>query len=754
LIYLDTEVQEKVFELFHFALKPSGHLFLGSSESLGETRRLFGEVDHKAKIFQKRRVANAELHFPLLPNTGVPAPGPRSEAGEAPPAASLQELARAQLLAHYAPPFVIVDENHDMTYISGRVGKYLEPSTGAPSRNILDMAREGLRIELRTALYRALHGGEATNARRVRVQTNGEAERVGLTVQPLTEAEGHVLVVFEALEAGEAPEPADDDERDVVIQLERELKDSQESLQTTIEELETSNEELRASNEELQSVNEELQSTTEELETGKEELQSSNEELLAVNQELQGKNDELARANNDLKNFIASTDIGVLFLDEELRIRRYTPSLAELFNLIASDIGRPLAHITHNLENGDLVTDAERVLRELTVVEKELGSKNGRFYQTRMRPYRTTDSKIGGVVLTFVDVTERHRDEEETRTLNLRLEAQKAYAESIVATVREPLLVLDGDLRVVSAGRAFYRAFKTTPQETEGKLLYELGDGRWDIPELRSLLEESSPQNTEFEDFKACLDLPALGRRDLLLNAWRLQQRKGLEPLMLLAIEDVTERLRAEEHRKLLVHELDHRVKNTLATVQSIAVQTFAGAPAYSELAWRFESRLMALAKTHRLLTRSRWRRVSVHELLAQELAPFSDGENDRLLITGDDVDLHTNTAFALGMAFHELATNAVKFGALSNPEGRIHVVTELVHGEPPRFKLAWTETGGPKVEKPERRGFGSRLISGGLAYELGGKVSTDYRPEGLVCTMDIPLTEKPWGVEEHAEAN
>ncbi|MDN5864251.1 MAG: PAS domain-containing protein [Gammaproteobacteria bacterium] len=744
LIYLKNDLQNKTFSLFHFALNPEGYLFLGESESVGDSAKLFAELDRKAKIFQARRVPGADLHFSLLPLAGRDEPK-RADRSAAPPR-RFKEIARDQLLARHVPPCVIVDENYDVTWISGSVGKYLEPGAGEANYNLLNMAREGLRLDLRTALYRGFHGGETVCGRRVRVKTNGGEETVELTVEPLAEAEGHLLVLFEEPASGEtAPEPLHADGEDgVIAQLETELADTRESLQTTIEELETSNEELRASNEELQSMNEELQSTTEELETGKEELQSTNEELLTVNQELQGKTNDLAQANDDLKNFIASTEIGTLFLDEELRVRRYTPRLTEIFNLISGDLGRPLGHITHNLVDEALVADAEHVLRDLKVIGRELQSQDGRYWQTSLRPFRTTDNRIGGVAITFVDVSERRRHEEATRALNVRLEAQKAYAESIIATLSEPLLVLDGDLRVVSASRAFYRLFEATRETTENKLIHELGGKQLDIPELRRLLEEILPERTTVEEFEVRQRFGA-AERTLLLNARRMQRGKDSKPLILLAIEDVTERRRAEKHRKFLLNELNHRVKNTLATVQSIAMQTFAGSPADAELAWRFESRLMALAAAHDLLSRAHWRSISLHDLLARELAPFGGNGRDRVLVDGEDTRLRSNAALALGMAVHELATNAVKFGALSNRQGRVRVVSRLSDGADRRLRLGWTETGGPEVAKPERRGFGTRLVAAGLGRELGGEVVMDYRPEGFVCTIDIPLAE-----EEH----
>ena len=268
--------------------------------------------------------------------------------------------------------------------------------------------------------------------------------------------------------------------------LEQELQATKEYLQTTVEELEASNEELKSTNEELQSTNEELQSTNEELETAKEELQSTNEELITVNSELQNKLEELIEVNNDINNLLASTDIGTVFLDQELRIKRFTPAATSLFNLIASDIGRSIRDITMKSGYDRLWEDAEEVLHTLQVKEMNLQSEAGQVFSVRLLPYRTRENIIDGVVLTFVDLSE-------IRLLTLA----KLFAESIVDAVREPLLVLDGDLQVVSANQAFYSNFKVTREATEKRPIYELGGGQWNIPELRKILEEIVSQNTE-----------------------------------------------------------------------------------------------------------------------------------------------------------------------------------------------------------------------------------------------------------------
>jgi two-component system CheB/CheR fusion protein len=306
-----------------------------------------------------------------------------------------------------------------------------------------------------------------------------------------------------------------------------------ESHQTTLEELETSNEELKSTNEELQSTNEELQSTNEELETSKEEMQSLNEELTTVNAEMQSKVDDLSRANDDMQNLLNSTDIATVFLDNKLNIKRYTEQAKELIMLRPTDVGRPIAELASNLDHNDLPADCHEVLKTLVFKEREVLTKDGSWYLMRIVPYRTAENVIDGLVLTFVDVSQLREAERAG-------EMARMYFERIVDTVREPLLVLDGELRAVSANRSFYRTFRTTAKQTEGELVYELGNGQWDIVELRTLLEEILPKNKKFEDYEVEVEIPKLGRRRFVLNARRLEQAEAPDDLILLALEDLT----------------------------------------------------------------------------------------------------------------------------------------------------------------------------------------------------------------------
>jgi two-component system CheB/CheR fusion protein len=352
-----------------------------------------------------------------------------------------------------------------------------------------------------------------------------------------------MLVVFRSRpkgkkigEEGVTPVDLPEQEKDARIrELEQELQSTKEYLQTTIEELETSNEELKSSNEELQSTNEELQSTNEELDTSREELQSTNEELRTVNSEHQQKIDELSKAYDDLNNVLGATEVATLFLDHDLTIRRFTPAARQLFRLIDRDIGRPLGDISSVLKHENLANDIRTVLETLARTEKEVYVEDdaNACYRMRIIPYRTAENVIEGAVVTFVDVTD-------VRKAMMDAEAARDFAEAVAETIREPLLILDTNLQVVSGNRAFFRFFHTGRDKTVGRQIYDLGDRQWDIPELRQLLEKIVPENTKFEDFRVAHKFPRIGERTMLLNARQTMLKGETTGRILLAFEDVT----------------------------------------------------------------------------------------------------------------------------------------------------------------------------------------------------------------------
>ena len=557
LIYMTAELQKKLLPVFHYALNPGGLLFLGTSETIGNLTGLFSPVDDKWRIFRRKESASARMGLVELPLSLL-------SRGEG----NLQRTAKTQknleiavpdmtqriLLEHFAPPAVIVNEKGDVVYISGRTGKYLEPAAGKTNMNIFAMAREGLRIELAGVIRSAIAQKKGVTVKCLKVKTNGDYQTINLTVKPFSESEGMrglLMVVFEDIGTpseqavpGKAKTGSVSRQSQWVQQLEKELAHTKEHLQTTVEEMETSQEELKSANEELQSANEELQSTNEELTTSKEELQSMNEELVTVNAELQTKIDELARTNNDMQNLLNNIEIATIFLDNDLNVRRFTPQATKIINLIPSDVGRPITHIVSNLKYKAMINDIKSVIQTLVFKETQVETKDGCWYLMRIMPYRTLDNIIDGVVLIFVDIAAIKQIEALQLDMKEKemLQEHLRYVKSIVDTVREPLIVLDAELRVVSASRSFYQMFQVTPEETEKQLLYDLGCRQWDIPELRRLLENILPGNNQINDYKIEHDFPKIGRRVMLLNA-RQVMREGIgTQLILLAIEDVTER--------------------------------------------------------------------------------------------------------------------------------------------------------------------------------------------------------------------
>ena len=424
LIYLESELQKKLLPRFHYSLKPEGILFLGSSETIGGLTDLFAAVDKKWKIYRRKEggpAGHIGIEFPVTPQADrVCEPDEKK-----PPEASVAQLAQKSLLAQYAPPSVMINDNGEILYIHGRTGKYLEPAPGEARLSIYQMAREGLKFEIPSAIRKVATRGKSVTYEGLEVKGNGISQKVNLTVRPMFETNappGVMMVVFEDVTPATKEEPAKkkgaskkkEDGRDKV--LEKELEYTKESLQTTIEELETSNEELQSTNEELQSTNEELQSTNEELETSKEEQQSMNEELTTVNTELQSKIDELSRANDDLKNLIEAIEVPTIFLDNDLSIKRFTADSKRVINLIQTDIGRPIGDIASKIEDITISEMAEAVLKDLVYRERHVRTRDGSHFNMRIAPYRTTENVIDGVVITFMDVTkEKELEEREHR---------------------------------------------------------------------------------------------------------------------------------------------------------------------------------------------------------------------------------------------------------------------------------------------------------------------------------------------------
>ena len=474
LIYLDRTVQRQILQTFHFALRPGGYLFLGSSESAEIAEDLFYPIDKRNRIYRARTVASRARVTPSLPAAGRLAPAAAVDVARPVPRPSSSSLAslHQRVTEHYAPPSILIDRDAEILHMSEQVGRFLRYVGGEPSHNLLRVINPDLRLELRTALFQALQRGQSTEAHRVRFSHGETWTYVNITVHPFHDdaaGEDVMAVVFNECDGQDANEEAEvartADHDPVITHLENELQRTKELLQSNIEQSDVSNEELKASNEELQAINEELRSATEELETSKEELQSVNEELVTVNIELQSKVEDETRANDDLRNLIASTGIATIFVDREMRIKRFTTPAISIFNLIESDVGRPLLDLRHRLHYPELAHDAVAAFETLKVIEREVGTDEDEWFIARLLPYRTLDDRIDGAVLTLIDITARRRAEESARR------SEEALKLAALTTNDYAIIVLDEEGRIVSWNKGAHHVFGYDEAEVRGKLV-------------------------------------------------------------------------------------------------------------------------------------------------------------------------------------------------------------------------------------------------------------------------------------------
>jgi two-component system CheB/CheR fusion protein len=541
LIYFNSELQKKIIPIFHYSLLPKGILFLGSSETIGGFVDLFSMLDNKWKIYKRRESIYSTrplIEFPVSRSTGKT----NTTFMKKNEVKNITQIAEKIILQSYSPNCVIITADGDIVYIHGRTGKYLELTHGEAKMNVFEMAHEGLRQELPALIRKVLSSQKSLTVEGIKVKSIGSTQVINLTVKPIkepVEMQGYLLLIFEEVKKAPASKKIHHVQKSGknIKDLERELRSTKENLRSTIEELETSNEELKSTNEEMQSTNEEMQSSNEELETSKEELQSLNEELITVNTELQNKNDELSLVNNDMKNLLESINIPTIFLDNNLYIKRFTFHAAKVVNLISSDIGRPINHLATNFKYDNFIEDAKEVLRTLVFKEIELQTNDAVWYQMRILPYRTTSNVIDGVVITFSDINKLKTTSEKINTLNKDIQVARMYADNIIDTIRESLLILDKDLKVLSANRSFYKMFNTNSEKTVGKFIYDLDDKNWEIPQLRELLEEIIPQRNIFEDYEVEYNSKNAGRKKLLLNARQIFHDEKETKLILLAIQ-------------------------------------------------------------------------------------------------------------------------------------------------------------------------------------------------------------------------
>lgn len=567
LIYLGGAVQKKLLPIFHYGLNSNGFLMLGTSETVGEFTYLFGLVDRKYKIYSRKITPN-RLGIDLITNN-YPLETLNTQPAVSPDAWNDVELYKAAdriVLNEYAPVGVIINEDWEILQFRGYTSPYLQPPPGRPNFNLMKMAKDELRLELRTAIHQAKNRQVPVNKSGIQITDNQQVRQVRIDIVPFkpdAAREWYFLVLFTDISSstavsqivtgsGQSRRRKANNQEQEINRLKQELSANKEYLQSIIEEQQATNQDLRAANEEILSSNEELQSTNEELETAKEEIQATNEELNTINEELQRRNIESTQVTNDLQNLLSSINIPILMLGGNLQIRRYTPVAEKIFNLIPSDMGRPISDINHNLNIPDLQQQILEVINTLNLKTQEVQDRDGRWYDLRIRPYRTIDNKIDGAVVILVDIDALKRSSEQLRT-------SRDYVQAIVDTMRQSLIVLDVHLRVISANQFFYDTFQVVPEETEQRLVYEIGNQQWNIPQLRSLLEAILPYENQFQGLEVEHNFENIGHKIMRLNARKMKLVDNRE-MILLVIEDITQQKQLEAERtRLLAQEQSAR---------------------------------------------------------------------------------------------------------------------------------------------------------------------------------------------------
>ena len=741
LIYLDRELQQQACATFAYALVPGGYLFLGSSENADQPPGLFQVIDREARIFQSTDRKDHRLTLPKL----MVAPSIHETANvrqEVRTAQYANASLHLQALEEAAPPSALVNETYGVVHLSENAGRYLQPSRGPLTSDITELARPELRLQLRTALHRVFDFNQSVLTLPVAVGFNGAARHVYVQARPVRRANHAPLALVMFIEGAEVSPLAEgpseaipDANAEVVRQLHEELSATRARLKTNMEDHEAATEELRATNEELQSISEEYRSTAEELETSKEELQSVNEELQTVNSELKLKFENVSRAHSDLQNLITATDVGTLFLDTALQIRRFTPRIYDLFNITVSDEGRPITDFTHRLKYGRLAEDANRILADLGSLEHEVETESGRWYLMRIRPYRTVHDKIDGVIVTFVDVTVRRKAEADLRESETRLKlAREAAALGVV-----DYNPITDETWWDERAREMWRLTKNVTANLQG--LWDALNPD-DVEIVRNAIDQAlDPSATGTVDCEFRIRMDAGSQeRWVRMNGKAFFEGNGKErrvTRLVNAVQDVTSRKQWELSQKVLLDELSHRVKNMLSVVRGMARQTLRSSADEQALA-SFEGRLHALGAAHDLLMASNWAGADLAELIRLQLEPHVGRNAGRLATSGPPVTLPPQLATSFGILLHELATNALKYGALSNSKGGVQLSWSLSSdGGTPRLRLRWEERDGPQVAKPVAKGFGSYLVENGLN---DATVERDFPPTGLVCTIEVPI--------------
>jgi two-component system CheB/CheR fusion protein len=749
LIYLGTTLQRQVLPMFHYSLKPTGFLLLGTSESTGECSDLFAPVDKKQRIYARKLTAtrlNPDYFTTNYLEQKVNGEKMNSDAGSG---FDLHKEADRIVWNKYAPAGVIINSDLEIIQFRGNTSPYLSPAPGKPSFNLLSMAGASLRLELRTALLEAKRLDIAVRKSNIPISGKEQLKEVTIEVIPLKAPptkESYFLVLFEEVPSSASPQLLEDNRKvkptrgkqtansQELIQLKQELTATQqelaatkEYLQSVIQEQESITQELTTANEEVLSSNEELRSTNEELQTAQEEIQATNEELNTTNEELQSRILESNKVNSDLRNLLGSVNIPIVMLGSDLSIRRFTPMAEKIFNLIPTDVGRPLTHIKSNINVPDLEQLIEEVIDTLVTKKQEVQDQEGQWYELCIRPYKTLENKIDGAVVMLVDI-------DALKSSSEQIKASRDYAEAIIETIPEPLVVLDNSLRVNTANRSFYQTFQVLQTQTEHISIFELGNGQWNIPQLRSLLEKVLPESNQIDNFEVEHVFDRIGRKTMLFNARKIRRTDDME-MILLVIQDITERKLFEKQRDQLLTqeqaartaaEVANRAKDEFLSIVSHELRN----PLNSILGWArlLRSRGFDAAKINHALERIE-RSAKSQVRLIEDILDTSRITTGKLRLNVSEIALAPVIEAAIDVARPSAETKNIQIEALLEPE------TIVVSGDPDRLQqviwnllsnaIKFTPVGGRVTLKLER----TQSLAQIQVSDTGQGISADFLP-------------------------
>lgn len=715
LIYFNDKLQETAVKVFHYALREKGFLFIGPSENPKTVGEYFEEVEGRSRILQRRPGIAKALNLAGLTGSSLQTIAPSRDT---PPNLPATTQVEQSLLELHSPPYFHVDRNDNIIFMSDNVTRFVQMRGGKMSNAINAL----IAPELESIVRRIMRIGAAVGSREEREyqgDLNGQPERLVLSADRL--ADGTVLVVIrdrlDIQRARAGGGNADEESNSYIQQLENELDEAKQAVRSTVEELETSNEELKSSNEEMMSMNE--------------ELQSANEELTTINDELQEKLRELAQSNADLRNYTASAEIATVFLDGDLNLRRFTPEAAQYFSFTESDIGRPFADLSSTLDQAKLIELCNQALsRDAPATHEFTNNSESKSLMCRIRSYSPDGPGGLGVVFTLQDVTEIRQALDSAQEMKALADQRANEVEQIYDNSPMAMGLIDENFRYVRLNEQLALLAGESLEDHLGSTIREVVPDAADEAEdvVRQVFETGQPiRGVRIEG--ATKSDPT--NVHIWESDWVPHYQGGKIVAVAVTARDISDHVNMANNLRRIMQELEHRVKNMLANVGALVNQARREVTSNRDVYDKLTKRIQGLSKTHALLTAEKWSSANLRSIIAPETTAVYGEE--RVTLSGPEINVNSQATLSIGMTIHELATNAAKYGAFSTEVGHVSISWSRVNdASGDRLILEWKEEGGPTIQKPETIGFGSQLISSTVGGSLGGEVEYLWEPDGL----------------------